>query len=496
MNRRRLLAVSAALAVGGIAGCVGDGPGDNGGSTTPAGPLPDVDDETLATTIRNANGFTFDLFDRLAHAADEDGAPNLFASPLSVSTALAMTYAGARGVTREEMRAALRFDLGDAGTAEGAGTDGNDSNDGDDSDGSDDGDDGHDGNEDGGTDVPNEALHGAIAELLSRLNERGEAIDPEDLPSAYDEEDDPVPFELSIVNAIWGQEGYPFREEYLDLLETFYGAGLREVDYVSDADGAREEINEWVAGQTEDRIDELLPQGALDELTRLVLTNAIYFQANWAEPFEEQATETGVFTTLEDQSVEVPMMRHAEISVPYTETDLSGGEVAAVELPYVGDDVSMLVVLPEEGSFEAVADSFDGDNLATILEELDRREGRVELPRFEFESGFQLRPALEELGMVEAFDPDQADLTGMYDPDDPAAGGENLFVDDVYHDSYVAVDEEGTEAAAATAVVVSADSAPADPFEFVADRPFLFLIRDRPTDALLFYGRVGDPTAE
>ncbi|MDR5671822.1 serpin family protein [Halalkaliarchaeum sp. AArc-GB] len=481
MNRRRLLAVSAALAVGGIAGCVGDGPGDNGGSMTPAGPLPDVDDETLATTIRNANGFTFDLFDRLSHAADEDGAPNLFASPLSVSTALAMTYAGARGVTREEMRAALRYDLGDADTAGDAGNDDTDGNDGD---------------EDAGTDVPNEALHGAIAELLSRLNERGEAIDPEDLPSAYDEEDDPVPFELSIVNAIWGQESYPFREEYLDLLETFYGAGLREVDYVSDADGAREDINEWVAGQTEDRIDELLPQGALDELTRLVLTNAIYFQANWAEPFEEQATEIGPFTTLEDESVEVPMMRHTEISVPYAQTDLSGGDVKSVELPYVGDDVSMLVVLPEEGAFESVAASFDGDDLAAILEDLDRREGRVELPRFEFESGFQLRPALEELGMVEAFDPDEADLTGMYDPDDPAAGGENLFVDDVYHDSYVAVDEEGTEAAAATAVVVSADSAPADPFEFVADRPFLFLIRDRPTDALLFYGRVADPTAE
>ncbi|AUX07878.1 serine protease inhibitor (serpin family) [Halalkaliarchaeum desulfuricum] len=470
MNRRRLLAVSAALAVGGVAGCVGDGPGDNGGSMTPAGPLPDVDDETLAATIRNANGFTFDLFGRLASAADEDGDPNLFASPLSVSTALAMTYAGARGETREQMRAALRYDLGDVGNDNGENDDGNG--------------------------APNEALHGAIAELLSRLNERGEAIDPEDLPSAYDEEDDPVPFELSIVNAVWGQEGYPFRDEYLELLETYYGAGLREVDYVSDAESAREDINEWVAGRTEDRIDELLPGGALDELTRLVLTNAIYFQANWAEPFEEQATETAQFTTLDGESVDVPMMRHSEISVPYGEAELSGGDVAGVELPYVGDEVSMLVVLPEDGAFESVADNFDGDDLAAVIEELEQREGRVELPRFEFESGFQLRPALEELGMVEAFDRNEADLTGMYDPDDPAAGGENLFVDDVYHDSYVAVDEEGTEAAAATAVVVSADSAPADPFEFVADRPFLFLIRDRPTDALLFFGRVGDPTAE
>ena len=464
VNRRRLLAVSAALAVGGLAGCLGEGPGDGNGGADPGG-SPDVDDETLAAAIRGANGFTFDLYGRLAEAADEEGDPNLFASPLSVTTALAMTYAGAREQTREEMRAAMRYDLGDE--------------DGDSADG-----------------PPDEPLHGSFADLLQRLNERGEGIDPDDLPDAYDEEDEPVPFELSIVNAVWGQEGYPFLAEYLELVETYYGAGLREVDYETDPEGARETINEWVAAQTEDRIDELLPEGSLDELTRLVLTNAIYFAANWAEPFEEGGTELAEFSTLERDTVDVPMMRNGDVQLPYGEASLSGGDVLAVELPYVGDQVSMLVVLPEHGEFEGTADAFDGEELETVLDALESREGSVELPRFEFESGFQLKPALEELGMMEAFDPEEANLTGMYDPDDPAAGGENLYVDDVYHDTFVAVDEEGTEAAAATGVVVKAESAPADPFEFVADRPFLFLIRDRPTDALLFFGRVGDPTAE
>ena len=463
VNRRRLLAVSAALAVGGLAGCLGEGPGDGNGGADPGGD-PDVDDETLAAAIRGANGFTFDLYGRLAETANEEGDPNLFASPLSVTTALAMTYAGAREQTREEMRAAIRYDLGD-----------------------------EDGNS--AEDTPDEPLHGAFADLLQQLNERGEGIDPADLPDAYDEEDEPVPFELSIVNAVWGQEGYPFLEEYLELLETYYGAGLREVDYETDSEGARETINEWVAAQTEERIDELLPEGSLDELTRLVLTNAIYFAANWAEPFEEGATELTEFSTLESDTVDVPMMHNSDVTLPYGEASVSGGDVQAVELPYVGDEVSMLVVLPEQGEFEGTVDAFDGADLEAVLDALESREGSVELPRFEFESGFQLRPALEELGMVEAFGPEEANLTGMYDPDDPAAG-ENLYVDDVYHDTFVAVDEEGTEAAAATGVVVKAESAPVDPFEFVADRPFLFLIRDRPTDALLFLGRVGDPTAE
>lgn len=460
MHRRRLLALSSALAVGSLAGCVGGGPGDGSGEpTTPAGPLPDVEDETLAAAIRGANGFTFDLFGRLSDVADEEGEPNLFASPFSVTTALAMTYAGARGTTREEMRAALRYDLGDGGEAE----------------------------------PPDEDLHASFGELLVRLNERGDDVDPDDLPSSYDEEDDPVPFELSIVNAVWGQEDYPFREPYLELLEQFYGAGLQEVDYVADAGGARETINEWVADRTGDRIEDLLPEGSLDEFTRLVLTNAVYFAANWAEPFEEGATRQAEFATIDGESVDVPTMRNGEVNLPYGEATLRAGDVQAVELPYVGEEVSMLVVLPAADAFESVADAFDGEDLRSVLDALERREGSVELPRFEFESGFALRPVLEALDMVEAFDPDGADFTGMYDAE---SASENLFVDDVYHDTYLAVDEKGTEAAAATGVVMSADSAPMDPFEFVANRPFLFAIRDRPTEAVLFVGRVGDPTAE
>ena len=437
MHRRRVLALSTALAAGALAGCTGGSPDEDDDAPAAAGPAPDVDDEQLRELVRGTNGFAFDLYRELL---DEGG--NVFASPVSVSVALAMAYAGARGETRTQMREALRYRLDD------------------------------------------ENLHEAFAQLQDELDERGEDV-AVDTGGGYDEDDEPVPFELSVVNAAWGQEGYPFEQSYLDVLDRHYGGGLREVDYATDAESAREAINDWVADETGDRVKELLPEGALDALTRLVLVNAVYFTANWKHPFSESLTDHEPFTALDGSDHEVPMMRENR-SWRYAEVD--GAQ--AVELPYVGGEASMLAVLPPEGEFETYERSFDGETLAAIVDELDEREGTVRLPRFEFAAEFQLKAALRSLGMVDAFDEQKADFGDMARLDET---GENLLIDDVYHDAYVAVDEEGTEAAAATGVVVRKSSAPADPFEFVADRPFLFAIRDRPTDAVLFLGRVVDP---
>ena len=462
MDRRHVLALSSALLSGAIAGCLDrapaasptddegdpddgtDDPDENGAPDDEPGIDPDLDDETLSALVAATNGFAMDLFDRLR---DDDETANLFVSPISISIALAMTYAGARGRTREEMGDVLRFGADDR--------------------------------------LADDALHEAFATIQAELNERSD-IDPDDLGDHYDEDDEPVPFELNVVNAVWGLEEYPFEASYLDLLETYYGGGLREVDFVSDPDGSRQRINEWVADETNDRIDELLPEGSIDDLTRLVLTNAVYFLANWAMPFEEANTDDGEFTAIDGTTHTVAMMRHGEEQLPYADVD----GTQALELPYVGNEVSMLLILPPEGEFEEYEATFDDGTIGEILDALEPREGSVELPRFEFDSGVGLGDVLEAMGMVDAFDPNEADFSGMADLE---AAGENLFVDGVYHDTYVAVDEEGTEAAAATGVVVRAESAPLDPFEFVADRPFLFAIRDRPTDTLLFVGRAVDP---
>ena len=460
MNRRQLLALSTALAAGSLAGCTADTEGDdegngdereNGDERDEPGVEPDIGDETLQELVAETNGFAFDLYGELLATNPDE---NLFASPVSVSIALAMSYAGAREQTREQMRQALRYTLDD------------------------------------------DELHPSFNELQRRLGERGSdtgdgdengSEDTDDTDGNNDAEDDGIPFELALVNSVWGQEGYPFEEAFLEILEQHYGGGLREVDYGSDAEAARQEINEWVAGETEDRIEELLPEGSLDGLTRLVLVNAIYFLANWKHPFPEDATSTERFVALDGTEHDVPMMRQ-ERQFPYADVD----GTQAVELPYVGEEVSMLLILPPEGEFEEYEAAFDETTLEELLATLDSREGTVEFPRFEFEGSFELEDSLRALGMEDAFEYGTADFSGIAPPEET---DEDLYIWDVYHDTFVAVDEEGTEAAAATAVVIGDESAPLDPFEFVADRPFLFAIRDRPTGTVLFLGRAVDPGA-
>jgi len=243
-------------------------------------------------------------------------------------------------------------------------------------------------------------------------------------------------------------------------------------------------INKWISEQTEERITDLIPQGSIDTMTRLVLTNAIYFNAAWNKPFDDVMTGDGLFYLPAGDAVTVPMMRQTE-SFGYGE----GEAYQALEMPYDGRELSMLVLLPRAGAFEAFEKSLDAGMVNTILQVLARRRVALAMPRFKFESGFMLKETLAALGMAHAFS-DDADFSGM-------DGSRTVQISDVIHKAFVAVDEAGTEAAAATAVVMRAKSMPImeEPLEVTIDRPFMFLIRDIATASILFMGRVVDPGA-
>ena len=347
---------------------------------------------------------------------------NLFYSPHSLSVALAMTYAGARAETERQMAAALHYTL------------------------------------------PQDQLHPAFNALDQALSSRGEGEEA---------------FRLYMANAIWGQQGYSFLKAFLDTLAENYGAGLRTVDFAR-SEEARRLINQWVGDQTERRIPDLLPPNSVDGETTLVLTNAVYFKAAWTHPFAEGRTQDGAFTLLDGGEVMVPMMEQAA-ELGYAERP----GVQAVELPYAGGELSMVILLPEAGSFEAFARGLDAVELEAILGEMEPLGVRLGMPKFRFDTEVQLRDALMELGMVDAFG--EADFSGM-------DGTKELFIDEVYHDAFVAVDEAGTEAAAATAVVVARKGLAVEQ-EVRVDRPFLFLIRDLETGAILFLGHVVNPGA-
>ncbi|MGD2143540.1 MAG: serpin family protein [Anaerolineae bacterium] len=394
---------------------------------------PDVPGSDLDKLVEGNSAFAFDLYRFLA---EQGGDENLFYSPYSISLALAMTYAGARGETGGQMAEALQFNL------------------------------------------PQDQLHPAFNALDQELAQRGEGAAGKDDP----DEEHPKGFRLKIANAIWGQTEYEFLGAFLDVLAENYGAGLRVLDFASSAEEARVTINQWVSDRTEGKIENLLPKGSIGSATRLVLTNAIYFNAAWANPFEEQATEPGPFTRLDGSEVTVPMMRQAE-SFGYAE----GDGYQAVELPYDGHELSMVILLPERGTFEAFEDSLGAGLVQAVIENLARGQVDLTMPKFEFDSGLSLNDALSALGMPKAFT-GEADFSAM-------TGDKSLFISAVLHKAFVSVDEQGTEAAAATAVAMVASAAPGDSVEVVVDDPFIFLIRDIETGAVLFVGRVLDPSA-
>lgn len=356
------------------------------------------------------------------------GGGNLVFSPASIMTALAMTYAGARGVTAEQMAAVLRIGLDDP------------------------------------------AFHSAMNALDLALESR-----------SFKSGDDRV--QLSIANSLWGQDGLAFEQPFLDTLAEDYGTGMRLVDFTIAAESARVQINDWVESQTNDKITDLIPEGVLNDLTRLVLVNAVYLDATWALQFDPNDTSDGSFTTLAGAQATAPMMRQTSVF-----SYAKGDGWQAVQLPYSGDKLAMLLIVPDQGRFNDVEQGLGSGLLSEAVSGLSSASVALTVPKFTFRTETQLGSALKTLGMPTAFDPNNADFSGM-------TTEERLLIDEVIHEAYIAVDEEGTEAAAATAVVMQETSAPMVDETLTIDRPFIFALRDTETGALLFLGRVVDPSA-
>ena len=397
---------------------------------------PSASEETLEELVRGNSAFAFDLY---AALASEEG--NLFFSPYSISLALAMTYAGARGETERQMAEALHF-------------------------------------------LPQDLHHAAFNALDLELASRGEIEEGESEGNA---------FKLSIANAVWGQSDHEFLQPFLDTLAESYGAGVRRVDFEASPEGARKTINDWVARQTEDRIKDLIPTDTITELTRMVLANAIYFNATWRYPFEESGTRKAPFFLLDGSTKDVPMMSYKR-ELAYSK----GNGYQAVSLPYYGG-MSMIVIVPDKGRFREFERSMNVDVLKRIIKDQSAYDVTFKMPKFEFESEFKLSERLEAMGMTNAFDDrlleSEADFSGMDGQACVAGDRPCLYIDEVVHKAFVLVDEEGTEAAAATAVLVfQIQSAPVLPqVELTIDRPFIFLIWDWGTETILFMGRVEDP---
>lgn len=284
---------------------------------------------------------------------------------------------------------------------------------------------------------------------------------------------------LDIVNSLWGQAGLTFEAPFLDTLAAEYGAGLEIVDYVADPEAARLAVNAWVAAATHDRIPDLIAEGIFDEDTRLTLVNAIYLKATWANQFDTEATADGTFTTAAGDAVQLPMMTRT-MQADYA----TGDGWQAVELGYENSSLAMLLIVPEDGFLSLFEETF---LLSDAVPYLAPRRVSLQLPRFDIESKFGLADVLAGMGMHDAFTA-AADFSGM-------TRAEQLQIAAVVHQANITVTETGTEAAAATAVVMEATAAPVEtePIELVVDRPFVFAVRDRATGAVLFFGRVADP---
>jgi serpin B len=384
---------------------------------------PDVVASDLTELVRGNSAFAFDLYQALSA---EEG--NLFYSPYSISLALAMTYAGAHTETEQQMANTLHYLLSQ------------------------------------------NRLHPAFNALDQELASRGQGAKGKDEKG----------FRLNVANAIWGQQGYPFLAAFLDILAENYGAGLNLLDFSQLPEESRIIINQWVSDKTEGKIKDLIPQGAIDQSTRLVLTNAIYFNAAWLSQFHEDKTKDNVFYLLDGSNVTVPMMSQTA-SFSYAK----GEGYQAVELPYDGRELSMVILLPDAGQFDKFENLLDYDYTSGIIDNLAEKSVFLTMPKFEFKSEFSLSKTLSDMGMPIAFS-GGADFSGM-------TGTRDLTISDVVHQAFISVDENGTEAAAATGIVMTTGM-PAEPVQLTIDHPFIFLIRDIQTGAILFVGRVVNPS--
>lgn len=392
--------------------------------TVPYDANPAVDEAQITTLTTASLEFAVDLYRALSQN-NADG--NLFYSPYSIFQALLMTSAGARGQTAAQMANVLHVS----------------------------------GNSD------------EVHQLMNALNLKLSAGTDTGANGTQ-------PLELTIANALWGQKDFAFEEAFLNTLSANYNAGLKLIDF-SDPEQARQLINAWVAAQTNDRIRDLIPQGVLNEMTRLVLTNAVYFKARWAAPFDPAMTKEEIFYAL--SGAETPaLMMHGNLSTGALQTDA----FQAVRLPYEGGSYAMILIMPTKGDLAAFESSLSGDSLEAIISQLSSSRANVSLamPKFEFESSFGLGETLAVLGMSDAFDPQLADFSGM-------RAEKDLYLQSVVHKAFVKVDENGTEAAAATAVAVGMTSMPTESYDLRFDHPFMVVIEGQGT--ILFMGRVAQP---
>ena len=386
---------------------------------------PTVATDQLKAAAKSESDFAIDLYKQLAPQKQ-----NLFFSPHSIAEALTMTYAGAAGTTKSEMRSVLHITLPDADE------------------------------------------HAAMNALDLTLQSRGQG----------QKGADGQPFRLRVANALWGQQGHSFLPTYLDTISVNYGAGIELVDFESASEPSRIQINDWVAQKTENKVVDLLPKGFIDGSTRLVLTNAVYFNAAWSSPFETSATTSQPFTTPSGSVTALTMQQTGSMRAAISAAT-DGSAYQAVSIPYAGNQLSMIVVRPDDlSSFES---TFDAARLAQILSDLQPSEVHLSLPSWKLTDTTALAEQLSALGMKAAFD--NADFSGI-------DGTHDLAISKVQHKAYVMVNEAGTEAAAATAVAVTTSAIGGPLVEIKVDRPFLYLIRDDATGAVVFLGRIVDPT--
>jgi serpin B len=362
-------------------------------------------------------------FDLYAQYKAED--ENVFYSPYSIITALSMTYEGARGKTAEEMASVLH--------------------------------------------LPSNASirQPAFAKLFNEMNKKGKK------------------YQLNTANALWAQKDFTFLPDYFNTIDKYYGGKVENVDFVHETEAVRKRINTWVEDQTNKKIQNLIPEGILNEMTRLVLTNAIYFKGTWLKQFDSKETSNMDFYTSGTVSEKVPMMHlpnDEEAKFNYAETN----DLQVLELPYTGSELSMLILLPKENDQTVVEKYLTKEKFADLKEQLKEEQVDIYLPKFKFETKYFLTDTLKKMGMKEAFT-NAADFSGM-------DGEKDLMISQVIHQAFVEVNEEGTEAAAATAVVVELKATMQDIKEFKADHPFIFVIQQKSTGNILFMGRVSDPS--
>ncbi|WP_225409511.1 serpin family protein [Stigmatella hybrida] len=381
---------------------------------------PEVQAGDLAALVTGNTGFGASVYRKIAKPGQ-----NLFFSPFSISQVLSMVYVGARGETETEMAQALHFSL------------------------------------------PQARLHPATNALNLKLDAQAEeTVGGEGTPTQFRR-----------VNATWSQKGMTFVPAFLDVLALHYGNGVHVVDFSTQASAIRDDINGWVAEQTGDRIQNLLPEDAVNRNTRLLLVNALYFKGAWQQPFSPNSTGSAPFHLLDGSTQAVQMMR-SRMNVDY----LRGEGFEAVGLPFMKGTYRMLFIVPNAGRFAEVESRLSADFLSNVRGNLVRKDVSFSLPRFQVEQSFSLAETLKELGMAQAFT-EWADFSGLTQQ-------EKLAIARVEHKAFVSVDEKGAEAAAATAVIVAPPSVP-EPL--TVDRPFLFLIEDEETKTVLFLGRFVKP---